>query len=522
MLGACLTCCRLLRILWVCLRWRLDELVLSAIRHPLAYGLLRVVRLGRQPRRERGERLRLALEALGPIFIKFGQVLSTRRDLIPLDVALELSRLQDKVPPFASDQAVASIQAQLGQSPHTLFKHFEMTPVASASIAQVHFAQLHDGREVAVKVLRPGMLKVIERDIALMRVLAVWLERLSADGRRLRPRDVVLEFDKYLHDELDLMREAANCSQLRRNFGPGSGREGMLQVPEVCWDYTATGVFTMQRMRGIQISQIERLKDAGVDIALLARRGVEIFFTQVFTDGFFHADMHPGNIFVSDDAATLGQYIALDFGIVGSLSEFDKNYLAQNFLAFFQRDYRRVAQLHIESGWAPAGTREEELEGAVRAVCEPYFDRPLAEISLGQVLLRLFQTSRRFNVSIQPQLVLLQKTLLNVEGMGRELDPELDLWKTAKPYLERWMHERVGWAGLRQRARQEIPQWGQLLPQLPRLLYSQLARPDTSALIKVELERLRKTQQTANRLSAGLLLVLTLALAAGLWLWLQY
>jgi len=521
MLTYCLTFCRLLRIVWICLRWRLDELVLSAIHHPVAYGLLRIVRLGRKPKRPRGERLRLALEALGPIFVKFGQVLSTRRDLIPLDVAIELARLQDNVPPFPSEHAVASIHAELGQSPHTLFKQFEMTPVASASIAQVHFAELHDGREVAVKVLRPGMRKVIERDLALMRVLAVWLERLSADGRRLRPREVVAEFDKYLHDELDLMREAANCSQLRRNFGPGTGRENLLQVPEVFWDYTATSVFTMQRMRGIQVSQIERLREAGVDIPALARRGVEIFFTQVFTDGFFHADMHPGNIFVSIDAATLGQYIALDFGIVGSLSEFDKNYLAQNFLAFFQRDYRRVAQLHIESGWAPADTREEELEGAVRAVCEPYFDRPLAEISLGQVLLRLFQTSRRFNVSVQPQLVLLQKTLLNVEGMGRELDPALDLWKTAKPYLERWMRERIGWAGLRSRARQEMPQWGQLLPQLPRLIHSQLTRPDTSVQIQQELERLRRAQQTANRLAAGLLLVLTAALGAGLWLWLH-
>lgn len=512
-----LTFCRLLRIVCICLRYRLDELVLSSIRHPIAYGLLRVVRLGRAPRQPRGERLRLALEALGPIFVKFGQVMSTRRDLIPGDVALELARLQDKVPPFPSEQAVATITAELGAPPQELFRHFEMTPVASASIAQVHFAELHDGREVAVKVLRPGMLKAIEEDLALMRVMATWLERLTADGRRLRPRDVVAEFDKYLHDELDLMREASNCSQLRRNFGPGSGREGTLLVPEVFWDYTATSVFTMERMRGIQVSQIDRLREAGIDIPSLARRGVEIFFTQVFTDGFFHADMHPGNIFVSDAPETLGQYIALDFGIVGSLSEFDKNYLAQNFLAFFQRDYRRVAQLHIESGWAPPDTREEELEGAVRAVCEPYFDRPLAEISLGQVLLRLFQTSRRFNVSIQPQLVLLQKTLLNVEGMGRELDPELDLWKTAKPYLERWMRERIGWPGLRRRLEQEMPQWGQMLPQLPRLVHARLVRPDPSGPIQAELERLRKAQETGNRLFGGLIVVLALALGVALW-----
>lgn len=512
-----LTLCRLLRIVWICLRYRLDELVLSSIRHPIAYGLLRIARLGRIPRRPRGERLRLALESLGPIFVKFGQVLSTRRDLIPADVALELARLQDKVPPFPSELAVATIKAELGKSPDELFRSFEMTPVASASIAQVHFAELHDGRQVAVKVLRPGMLKAIEKDLALMRVMATWIERLTADGRRLRPRDVVAEFDKYLHDELDLMREAANCSQLRRNFGPGSGREGMLLVPEVFWDYTSNSVFTMERMHGIQAGQIDRLREAGIDIPALARRGVEIFFTQVFTDGFFHADMHPGNIFVSNAPETLGQYIALDFGIVGSLSEFDKNYLAQNFLAFFQRDYRRVAQLHIESGWAPPETREEELEGAVRAVCEPYFDRPLAEISLGQVLLRLFQTSRRFNVSIQPQLVLLQKTLLNVEGMGRELDPELDLWKTAKPYLERWMRERVGWQGLRRRLEQEMPQWGQMLPQLPRLVHARLARPDPSGQLQTELVRLRGAQETGNRLLGGLIVVLALALGVGLW-----
>ncbi len=512
-----LTFCRLLRIICICLRYRLDELVLSGIRHPWAYGLLRVARLGRPPSQPRGERLRLALESLGPIFVKFGQVMSTRRDLIPADVALELARLQDKVPPFPAELAVATIQAELGAPPQQLFRHFDMTPVASASIAQVHFAELHDGRQVAVKVLRPGMLKAIEKDLALMRVMAAWLERLTADGRRLRPRDVVAEFDNYLHDELDLMREAANCSQLRRNFGPGSGREGMLLVPEVFWDYTANSVFTMERMHGIQVSQIERLREAGMDIPALARRGVEIFFTQVFTDGFFHADMHPGNILVSNAPETLGQYIALDFGIVGSLSEFDKNYLAQNFLAFFQRDYRRVAQLHIESGWAPPETREEELEGAVRAVCEPYFDRPLAEISLGQVLLRLFQTSRRFNVSIQPQLVLLQKTLLNVEGMGRELDPNLDLWKTAKPYLERWMRERIGWKGVRRRLEQEVPQWGQLLPQLPRLVHAQLSRPDSSVALQTELQRLRKAQETGNRLTSGLLIVLILALCVALW-----
>jgi ubiquinone biosynthesis protein len=372
---------RILRILVVSWRYRLDELVLSGFDHPWAVRLLRIVRMGSPPKMPRGERLRLALEALGPIFVKFGQVLSTRRDLIPTDIADALALLQDHVAPFSSAQAAQLIEEALGAPPAELFARFEVDPVASASIAQVHFATLHDGREVAVKVLRPGMLELIDKDLGLMRIVARWVERLSPDGKRLKPREVVAEFDKYLHDELDLLREASNCSQLRRNFEPGTSRGDLLMVPEVYWDYCSTNVFTMQRMYGIPVSQIERLKAAGVDMKDLARTGVEIFFTQVFSDGFFHADMHPGNIYVSDQPATLGRYIALDFGIVGSLSEFDKNYLAQNFLAFFQRDYRRVARLHIESGWVPADTREEELEGAIRGVCEPYFDRPLAEIA---------------------------------------------------------------------------------------------------------------------------------------------
>lgn len=508
---------RLFYIVFVALRYRLDELVLSGIKHPIAYGLLRIVRFGRSPRMPRGVRLRLALESLGPIFVKFGQVLSTRRDLIPLDVAMELALLQDRVPPFPSDQAAASIEAALGASPHTLFKHFETDPVASASIAQVHFAVLHDGREVAVKVLRPGMREIIEKDLALLRVLAGLVERLAADGRRLKPRQVVAEFDTYLHDELDLIREASNCSQLRRNFSAENGREHLLIVPEVVWEFCATTVFTMERMRGIPVSQIERLKAANIDTSELSRKGVEIFFMQVFTDGFFHADMHPGNIYVSDAPETLGRYIALDFGIVGSLSEFDKNYLAQNFLAFFRRDYHRVARLHIESGWVPPTTREEELEAAVRAVCEPYFDRPLAEISLGQVLLRLFQTSRRFNVEIQPQLVLLQKTLLNVEGMGRELDPNLDLWKTAKPHLEKWMHERVGLAGLRKQLDKEASQWAQILPQIPRLVYTNLNRPNTAPGLNLEIERMRRAQEQTNRLLVVLAAIAAVGLGLAIW-----
>ncbi len=512
-----LTLPRLLRIIFVVLRFGLDDLVLSSIDHPLARRMLRVLRLGRMPSGPRGMRLRQALESLGPIFVKFGQVLSTRRDLIPADIADELSLLQDRVPPFPSAQAAALIEAALGKPPRELFAQFETDPVASASIAQVHFAVMHDGRDVAVKVLRPGMLDIIEKDLALLRIAARVLERLGPDGRRLKPREVVAEFDKYLHDELDLVREASNCSQLRRNFGPESGRDGMLIVPEVIWELTTSTVFTMQRMYGIPVSRIDRLREAGVDIPALARSGVEIFFTQVFTDGFFHADMHPGNIYVSDNPSTLGRYIALDFGIVGSLSEFDKNYLAQNFLAFFRRDYRRVAQLHIESGWVPRDTREEELEGAVRAVCEPYFDRPLAEISLGQVLLRLFQTSRRFNVEIQPQLVLLQKTLLNVEGMGRQLDPGLDLWKTAKPHLESWMKKRMGLHGLRESLVRESARWSQLLPAVPRLLHDRLARPDLSAEMLQETRRLRLAREQGNRLLAALTAVLAVALAVVLW-----
>ncbi len=512
-----MTLVRLVNILWIALRFRLDELVLSSLKHPVAYALLRVVRLGKPPQLPRGVRLRLALEALGPIFVKFGQVLSTRRDLIPPDIANELALLQDRVPPFPSSQAAACIETALGDSPYRLFKHFETDPVASASIAQVHFAVMHDGREVAVKVLRPGMLNVIEKDLALMRVMAALVERLAPDGRRLKPRQVVAEFDNYLHDELDLVREASNCSQLRRNFGPDTGRQDLLIVPEVVWDLTTTTVFTMERMRGIPVSQINRLREAGVDLHELARKGVEIFFTQVFTDGFFHADMHPGNIYVSTDPDTLGRYIALDFGIVGSLSEFDKNYLAQNFLAFFQRDYHRVARLHIESGWVPPTTREEELEGAVRAVCEPYFDRPLSQISLGQVLLRLFQTSRRFNVEIQPQLVLLQKTLLNVEGMGRELDPDLDLWKTAKPYLENWMHERVGVKALRRQLEKEAGQWAQLLPQLPRLVHARLSEPETGQRLNLEIQRLRQAQQQTNRVLMVLCGILAVGIGVAFW-----
>jgi ubiquinone biosynthesis protein len=489
-------------IVWVVFRYGLDELVLSSFQRPTLRLITRIVSIGRNLDAPRGERLREALERLGPIFVKFGQVLSTRRDLLPPDIADELARLQDRVPPFPSAVAVATIERAFGKPLDAVFTHFEQVPVASASIAQVHFATLrdgrHGGREVAVKVLRPQMGPVIDKDIGLMRMMAGWVEKLSVDGKRLKPLEVVAEFDKYLHDELDLLREAANAAQLRRNM---QGLDLVL-IPEMFWDYCHTEVMVMERMHGLPINKVDELRQLGVDIPKLARDGVTIFFTQVFRDGFFHADMHPGNIQVSVNPATFGRYISLDFGIVGTLTEFDKEYLAQNFTAFFRRDYKRVAELHIESGWVPADTRVDELESAIRAVCEPYFDRPLKEISLGMVLMRLFQTSRRFQVEIQPQLVLLQKTLLNIEGLGRDLDPELDLWNTAKPFLEKWMLEQVGPKKLLEQLKAEAPQYAKLIPALPRLMHDFLQyRPHA---LRQELDALLVEQRRTNRLLQGI------------------
>jgi ubiquinone biosynthesis protein len=459
--------------------------------------------LARRQHEPRGQRLREALETLGPIYVKFGQVLSTRRDLIPLDIADELARLQDRVPPFPSALAAAEIERSLGRRIEDVFQTFERDPVASASIAQVHLATLKDGREVAVKVLRPGVEEAIAKDLALLDTAAGLVERLWADGRRLRPREVVAEFARHLDEELDLMREAANASQLRRNFE----RSALLLVPQVHWDLCSQRVMVMERMHGTPVSQVQTLRDKGIDIPALARAGVEIFFTQVFRDGFFHADMHPGNIFVDDE----GRYVALDFGIMGTLTEGDKQYLAQNFLAFFNRDYRRVAQAHVDAGWVPPDTRIDAFEGAVRAVCEPVFARPLKEIYFGKLLLRLFQTSRRFNVQIQPQLVMLQKTLLNIEGLGRELDPDLDLWLTAKPYLERWMREQIGWRGLVRTLRQEAPYWAATLPELPRLVHRALAEDRIGALHDA-VERLASENARRNDILFGFLLIAALAL----------
>jgi ubiquinone biosynthesis protein len=492
---------RLARILLVGLRFGLHEFVPRLERNWLARLL------AGHAGEPRAQRLREALETLGPIFVKFGQVLSTRRDLLALDIADELAKLQDRVPPFPPEEAIAEIERSLGKRIGEVFARFGREAEASASIAQVHIATLKDGREVAVKVLRPKVEAEIARDLALLETAAALAERLGA--RRLKPREVVAEFARHLDDELDLMREAANASQLRRNF-EGSP---LLLVPEVHWQLCSQRVMVMQCMHGTPVSQVGRLRELGVDIPALARAGVEIFFTQVFRDGFFHADMHPGNILVSTQPETRGSYVALDFGIMGTLTEVDKSYLAQNFLAFFNRDYRRVAQAHLDAGWVPAGTRVDEFEAAIRAVCEPIFARPLKEIYFGRLLLRLFQTARRFDMEVQPQLVMLQKTLLAIEGLGRELDPDLDLWQTAKPYLERWMKEQVGVRGLWHTIRREAPFWAATLPQLPRLVHQALAEDRIGALRRA-LERLADENARRNDLMVAALALLAAALLA--------
>lgn len=472
---------RLLRIQRVVIRYQLDDL-LFALPLPFWLRVLRLVLPWRWlPRKAlpltRGARLRLALEELGPIFIKFGQLLSTRRDLLPADIADELAKLQDQVPPFDPAQSLALIEAQLGAKVAEVFARFDAQPLASASVAQVHGAQLKSGEEVVVKVIRPGLKPIIKQDLAWLFLLAKVAEKASSDARRLRPVEVVSDYEKTIYDELDLLREAANASQLRRNF-EGSP---LLYVPQVYWDFCRPKVLVMERIYGIQVTDLETLADQRTDMKLLAERGVEIFFTQVFRDSFFHADMHPGNIFVSTRQPWNPQYIAIDCGIIGSLTPEDQDYLARNLIAFFKRDYRRVAQLHIDSGWVPADTKVNDFEAAIRTVCEPIFEKPLKDISFGQLLLRLFQTARRFNMEVQPQLVLLQKTLLNIEGLGRQLYPDLDLWSTAQPFLERWMRERVSPLHLLRNLQQQAEQ-------VPHL--SQIAR-DT-------LERLNQQPRTAQ------------------------
>ena len=446
----------------------------------------------------RGERLRLALEELGPIFVKFGQALSTRRDLLPLDIADELARLQDRVPPFPGSEARAIIEGAYGRSTDEVFAKFDEQPLAAASIAQVHAATLRSGQEVVVKVLRPGMAQVIGRDLEVLHALAALAQRYWVEGRRLRPVEVVREYEKTILDELDLMREAANAAQLKRNF-TGSR---LLYVPEVYWDFCRPEVMVMERIYGIPISDVARLRSLGVNIPRLAQNGVEIFFTQVFRHNFFHADMHPGNIFVLPQDPQEPRYAAVDFGIVGTLSPRDQYYVAENFMAFFDRDYHRVAKLHVDSGWVPPETRVDELESAVRTVCEPIFNKPLKDISFGQVLVRLFETARRFNMEVQPQLVLLEKTLLNVEGLGRELYPELDVWTTAQPILREWMHERVSGRAIVERLRRQLPDLAEaakVLPQLVQGLIQQAA--DGRLRLQVEspeIADLKRTVQATN------------------------
>lgn len=480
---------RLLQIVGVLVKHDLDEFV-SAVAPLRSYRLfLRLLpwRWWPRARLPRGARLRQALEELGAIFVKFGQILSTRPDLLPEDIAEELAKLQDRVPPFPGEQAVAVIERAYGSRLSDFFSEFDRVPAASASVAQVHFARLPAGSEVAVKVLRPHVERLIERDLGVLYMLARLARRYSADARRLRPVEVVDEFRKTLADELDLRREAANASQLRANFADSD----MLYVPQVYWELTRREVMVMERISGIPISNVEALKQAGVDMRRLAHNGVKIFFTQAFRDGFFHADMHPGNIFVTPQ----GQYRAVDFGIMGSLGEEDKRYLAENFLAFFNRDYRAVSEAHLRAGWVPAGTRVDEFEAAIRAVCEPIFAKPIKDISFGRLLLHLFQTARRFNMEVQPQLVLLQKTLFNIEGLGRRLYPELDLWETAKPFLEQWTREHLGPRALLRALRKELPRWWEMAPRLPGLAHEVLERARSGELElgwrSEELQRLR-------------------------------
>ena len=458
---------RLFSINWILLRYNLDEIIFRIpLLQPARFlSWLFPWRWFPRSRKPLEVRIRLAVEDLGPIFVKFGQMLSTRRDLLSKELSRELAKLQDQVPPFPEKEALAIIEKSLGASVGTLFKHFESKALASASIAQVHAAQLHDGQEVVVKVLRPEMKRIIKRDLGLLYLLARMVERWWPDGQLLRPVEVVSEYEKTIMGELNLMQEAANASRLRQDFE----NSPLLYVPKIFWRWCHEEVIVMERVRGVRISDIKEFKDKQVNMKKLSENGVEIFFTQVFKNNFFHADMHPGNIFVCIQDPENPKYLGVDFGIMGTLPPKDQHYLAENFLAFFNRDYRKVALLHIASGWVPKETRIEEFETAIRTVCEPIFQRPLNEISFGHLLLRLFQTARRFQMEVQPQLVLLQKTLLNIEGLGRQLYPELDLWQTAKPFLEKWMASRTGVRSLWQSMQENLPTAINLLPVMPEL-----------------------------------------------------
>jgi ubiquinone biosynthesis protein len=512
---------RLIQIQRVLLKHGLDDLVRAThLYRPLrfVFYLSPGIWFSRRRARTRGERLRLALEELGPIFVKFGQAVSTRRDLLPEDIADELAKLQDRVPPFSGVVARQLIERAYGQPVGEVFDSFDETPLAAASIAQVHVARLKDGKEVVVKVLRPGMREVIERDLEVLYALADLAHRYSREARRLRPRELVAEYEKTVLDELDLMREAANAAQLKRNFAGST----LLYVPEVYWDYCRVDVMVMERIRGVPISDMKRLREAGTDIPRLARNGVEIFFTQVFRHNFFHADMHPGNIFILIDDPKYPRYAAVDFGIVGTLDPRDQHYLAQNFLAVFDRDYRRVATLHVESGWVPPDTRVDEMESAIRTVCEPIFDKPLKDISFGTLLLRLFEISRRFNMEIQPQLILLQKTLLNIEGLGRDLYPDLDIWSTASPILREWMRERTSPRYLLSDLRKQWPEIMDAARALPALIQGVVQRAQNGTLRmqvdSAQLEELRATINANNRRRDILTFTAALSFAGLLWL----
>ncbi|WBA88887.1 ubiquinone biosynthesis regulatory protein kinase UbiB [Endozoicomonas sp. GU-1] len=500
-----MTLIRLLKIVAAVARNRLDNLIDSE-RSPFWLRCLLVLLPWRYVIRNnapRGERVRLSLEALGPIFIKFGQILSTRRDLLPDDVSDELSRLQDDVPPFPAAEAIGIIESSLGSDVDTLFARFDREPLASASVAQVHTAQLHTGEEVVVKVIRPGIDRVIRKDIGLMYLFARVLIALSKDARRLRPVEVVADYERTILDELDLLREAANCSQLRRNFLTSP----LLFVPQVYWDYCRTKVMVVERIYGVPVSDIAMMKAQHVDMKKLAERGVEIFFTQVFRDRFFHADMHPGNIFIDTTNPAEPRYIGIDCGIIGTLEPEDQHYLASNLLAFFRRDYRKVAQLHVDSGWVPRDTPVGELEAAIRTVCEPIFEKPLKDISFGQLLVRLFQVARRFNMQVQPQLVLLEKTLLNVEGLGRQLYPDLDLWATAQPYLEKWMKDQVSPTGIFCDIKEQSADWLLSAPVMAQRVMSTVRTlVDQQQALHHQQVRAEKRQQKQRRFGVLLLL----------------
>jgi ubiquinone biosynthesis protein len=477
------TLIRLLRIQRVLVRHGLDEVITAThFLRPLRFFFY-VFPKGSDRSAPLGERIRLALQELGPIFVKFGQAVSTRRDLLPTDIADELAKLQDQVPPFPAEEAIAILENAYGKPLGEVFERFDAAPLAAASVAQVHSAALPGGKEVIVKLLRPGVRKLIEQDLDVLFAIAALADRYWVNSRRLRPLELVAEYQKTIIDELDLMREGANAAQLKRNF-EGSD---LLYVPEVYWDFCRPKVLVQERIYGVPISDMKALRAAGTDIQRLAENGVEIFFTQVFRHNFFHADMHPGNIFVQVDDPQRPRYAAVDFGIVGTLSPSDQQYLAGNFLAFFDRDYHKIAKLHLDSGWVPPETRIDELESAIRSVCEPIFNKPLSEISFAQVLIRLFETARRFNMEIQPQLILLQKTLFNIEGLGRELYPELDLWKTAHPVLQRWMDEQVGGRAVLESLRENLPQLRDALRELPGVIRS-LAEQASQGKLRMNLE----------------------------------